>query len=433
MLNAAQRIDLKIAPDKASDVFRVSVNPVALSTLPAAIAYELPSLKEGDWKISFLSPTPAGAEYLGRNHRFVAALARFLLEEALTKHGWSDARDSLLEKYYLASEEQGGRVRDQLRVGVKDCLEVLANGFLSHTENEDFRRRVSAANTGPDRISAVELYSQLLRLVYRFLFLLVSEDRGLISSEEIYRDHYSIGRLRRLVDQRVAYTTDDDIWRSLQVLWRVLSDERPQASLGHQPMAAALGLPLLNGELFASLPLDSLLISNQDLLQAFGALAYYEDRRTGVRRRVNYAALGVEELGSVYEGLLDYDPSLSESGSTPNSQLIDEGSERRSTGSHYTPPELVAPLIQHALEPVLAERLKETKTKEAKALAILSIKVCDLACGSGHFLLAAARRLGKELAAVRTEADEPAPEAVREAIRDVMTPRLLRQRDSCLP
>lgn len=349
-----------------------------------------------------------------------SALYRLIHRTRLPK-GHSDAGDSLLEKYYLASEEQGGRVRDQLRVGVKDCIEQLALGFLSHANNGDLRRRVSAGHNEPDRISAVELYRQLLRLVYRFLFLLVSEDRGLISSEELYRNYYSIGRLRKLVDQRAAYTNHGDIWRSLRVLWLVLSDDRPHASLGHHPMATALGFPLLNGELFAPLSLDSFSISNKDLLLAFGMLAYYEDRETRVRRRVNYAALGVEELGSVYESLLDYEPTISASGTTPAFQLIDEGSERRSTGSHYTPPELVAPLIQHALEPLLAERLKETKTKEAKELAILSIKVCDLACGSGHFLLAAARRLGKELASVRTEADEPAPETVREAIRDVMT------------
>ena len=87
VLNAAQRIGLQISPDKVNNVFRVAVNAAALSTLPNAITYELPSPKEGEWRISFISPTPEGAEYLGRNHRFVVALARFLMEEALTKHG----------------------------------------------------------------------------------------------------------------------------------------------------------------------------------------------------------------------------------------------------------------------------------------------------------------------------------------------------------
>jgi type I restriction-modification system DNA methylase subunit len=69
---------------------------------------------------------------------------------------------------------------------------------------------------------------------------------------------------------------------------------------------------------------------------------------------------------------------------------------------------------------VIEERLQPAKTKAEKEAAILSIRVCDPAAGSGHFLLAAARRLGKELARVKTGEDEPAPERVREAIRDVV-------------
>ena len=87
VLNAAQRIGLKITRDKRADAFRVAVKPDASITLPPAITYSLPLVKDGDWIISFISPTPEGAEYLGRNHRFVTALARFLMEEALTKGG----------------------------------------------------------------------------------------------------------------------------------------------------------------------------------------------------------------------------------------------------------------------------------------------------------------------------------------------------------
>lgn len=87
VLNAAQRIGLRITPDKRTDAFRVAVKPDASITLPPAISYSLPSVKDGEWLISFISPTPEGAEYLGRNHRFVTVLARFLMEEALTKGG----------------------------------------------------------------------------------------------------------------------------------------------------------------------------------------------------------------------------------------------------------------------------------------------------------------------------------------------------------
>jgi hypothetical protein len=85
VLNAAQRIGIQIAPDRRANVFRVTVRPEARATLPAGVNAVLPATKSGQWLISFVSPTPEGAEYLGRNHRFVATLAQFLMEEALTK------------------------------------------------------------------------------------------------------------------------------------------------------------------------------------------------------------------------------------------------------------------------------------------------------------------------------------------------------------
>ncbi len=339
-----------------------------------------------------------------------AALYRLLHRTRLPR-GLVDARDCLLEKYYAHSVEQGGRVREHLRDGVEQCLTLLGNGFLRHPANDELRRRVAPDCPGNERITAIELYRQLLRLVYRFLFLLVSEDRGLLSPDPVYREYYGVARLRRLLESRVAYTDHDDLWQSLRALWKVFSDER---------LAAFLQLAPLNGELFSPQALDAYTLTNRDLLDAFWRLAWYRESSSTPPRRVNYAALDVEELGSVYESLLEFHPHLSGSPNAPAFDLVLEGGERRSTGSHYTPPELVAPLIRHALEPVLEERLHSGSTAEQKISAILSMRVCDLACGSGHFLLAAARRLGKELARLRTGEDEPAPERVREAVREAI-------------
>jgi len=85
VLSAAQRLGVQIAPDRRPNVFRIFVSPEARASLPTAIASALPITKTGHWFVSFVSPTPEGAEYLGRNHRFVATLAQFLMEEALTK------------------------------------------------------------------------------------------------------------------------------------------------------------------------------------------------------------------------------------------------------------------------------------------------------------------------------------------------------------
>jgi hypothetical protein len=339
-----------------------------------------------------------------------AALYRLLHRSRLPRDS-AAAGDCLLESYYAHSIEQGGRVRDRLRGGVEQCIEILANGFLGHSANSELRRRVALA-AGNERLTAEEFYRQLLRLVYRFLFLLVSEDRGLLSPASIYRDHYGVTRLRALVDRRAAHTGHDDLWQSLRVLWLVLTRD-------DQPMAAALGLPVLNGELFARQDLDEFTIANRELLRAFWCLAWYQESNSAPPRRVNYAALDVEELGSVYESLLEFYPVIEPGPSGKPAFRLHFGSERKTTGSYYTPPELVAELVRSTLEPVIADRL--AKQPKAKAKALLAIRVCDPACGSGHFLLAAARRLGKELARVQTGEEEPAPERVREAIREVVS------------
>jgi hypothetical protein len=177
--------------------------------------------------------------------------------------------------------------------------------------------------------------------------------------------------------------------------------------------------------------LDEYAIDNHELLQAIRQLSLYEQK--GQSRRVNYAALDVEELGSVYESLLDFHPQIQARQGIYEFQLV-TGSDRKTTGSYYTPPELVGQLIKSALEPVIEEKIRNAKfvirnsennyelrtTNYELEKALLSLKVCDPACGSGHFLLAAARRIGKELAKVRTGEAQPGVEPLRKAIRDVV-------------
>ncbi|MCX8207857.1 MAG: N-6 DNA methylase, partial [Methanothrix sp.] len=339
-------------------------------------------------------------------------LYRLLHRTRLPRAG-ADAPQCLLERYYQHSVTQGGRVRERLRDGVEECIKLLANGFLAHPNNEELRHRIIRSQITPE-----DLYRQLLRLVYRFLFLLVSEDRGLISSNPLYLKHYSVSRFRQMLDDRGAYTEHHDLWLSLRLLWRLLSDDTQIKQIGNMPPASLLDLPVLDGELFEPIDLDECYISNEDLLRALWYLINYQDSPSGPPRRVNYAALDVEELGSVYESLLDYHPWINTTG-VPAFELH-PGSERKSTGSYYTPAELVGELVRSALEPVVEARLKGVSSREAQEDALLSIKVVDPACGSGHFLLAAARHLGKRLARIRTGYEEPTPEEVRRATRDVI-------------
>ena len=366
-------------------------------------------------------------EAIFEQHLFEDFLLLFrLLHRSRLPSGAEDASQCLLEQYYQLSLEEGERARDRLRDSVVSCLTELAQGFLSHPENTRLRERLSSPD---DSYDALAFYRDLLRLIYRFLFLLVAEDRGLLSDDPLYREHYSVSRFRRLAENRSFYTEHEDLWLSLRVLWKLLSDATPQA--GDKPLASYLGLSPLNGELFSPLFLDECLIRNRELLSALWWLLNYRESEADLPHRINYAALDVEELGSVYESLLDYQPTVTKKEGQVLTFELNPGTERKSTGSYYTPAPLVAELIRSALEPVIEERLKEAKriangewrtanySLFAKR-ALLSIKVVDPACGSGHFLLAAARRLGKELARIETGEDEPSPEAVREAVREVI-------------
>ena len=348
-----------------------------------------------------------------RFHDF-AALYRLIHRSRLPR-GMADANECLLEKYYAQTIEQGGRVREHLRDGVEECLKLLGNGFLTHKDNEELRQKLKSG-----QLTSAQFYRQLFRIVYRFLFLLVSEDRGLISPNQIYRDHYGIARLRRMLDVQAAWTDHADLWLSLRTLWKLFGDDK---------LAKILDLAPLNGELFAPQTLDGCVLSNRDLLHAFWHLAYYQERQGAPARRVNYSALDVEELGSVYESLLEFHPDVATDAAGRLQFDLIFGSERKTTGSFYTPPELVNELIESALMPVVRQRLDDaakadkrdnTGTKHQQA-ALLSLKIIDIACGSGHMLLAAARRVGKELAKLRTGEDEPAPERIRESIRDVIS------------
>ncbi len=333
--------------------------------------------------------------------------------------GVEDAPACLLEQYHLQTVEEGGRIREALRDAVEHALVTLGNGFLRHRRNDALREAVASTRLSPEGY-----YQELLYLIYRLLFLMVAEERQLLQaadteSRQLYRRyeaHLSLARLRRLAEEPLgAPQRYDDFYLGLRALFHVLRE--PQ-------LCPPLGLAPLNGELFDRSKLHHLedaYLDNGAALEAIGALSSFVPQGERVRRRVNYGALDVEELGSVYESLLDYQPVLETTGAGIRFGLI-QGTERKSTGSYYTRPELVNELVRSALAPVIEARLAATDgSPEARQEALLDLNVCDPACGSGHFLLAAARRIGAELARVRSGEQEPTPEALRVAIRDAIT------------
>jgi hypothetical protein len=312
-----------------------------------------------------------------------------------------------LEKWSQAARTEGVRVLDGLRDGVQRAIEHLGQGFLAHPANAALRENLRSG-----ALDKQDYYRQILRLVYRLLFLFVADDRELLLAptadpvtQRRYRNFYATTRLRHLATTR-AGSRHHDLYCGLKLVMEKLSgDGCPE-----------LALPALGSFLFSqrALPdLNACDISNLYFLEAIRSLAVTQTGQS--RRVVDYKNLGAEELGSVYESLLELHPDLNAEAASFELKVA-AGSERKKTGSYYTPTSLISCLLDSALDPVLLEAAKQA----APEAAILKLKVVDPACGSGHFLIAAAHRIAKRLAAVRTGEEEPPPEAQRRAIRDVI-------------
>ncbi|RJR31103.1 MAG: hypothetical protein C4576_32215 [Desulfobacteraceae bacterium] len=324
-------------------------------------------------------------------------------EDKTPEHCW-------LEKWYNTAAQQGVRALDQLRDGVQRAIEALGGGFLAYPGNGMLREKLRSGE-----LNTQDYYRQVLRQVYRLLFLFVAEDRELLSDPsapagagKLYLEHYSTLRLRSLAG-KTRGTRHPDLWRALRLVLDRLHAGCPE-----------LALPALGSYLFSAgvtADLNGQDIANADLLKAFRALTFTVARN--VLRPINYRNLGPEEFGSVYESLLEMHPAIHMEASNPEDRFklsTAAGSERKTTGSYYTPSSLVNCLLDSALEPVLNEASRKPDPEKA----LLDLKICDPACGSGHFLIAAAHRIAKRLAAIRAGEDEPAPEHYQHALRDVI-------------
>jgi hypothetical protein len=327
--------------------------------------------------------------------------SRIEVEEGKTPdHCW-------LEKWSKAAQEQGTRALEDLRNSVEKAITALGSGFLSCRTNNVLREKLRSGS-----LDKQDYYRQILRVVYRMIFLFAADDRDQLllpdadpKAKDLYNTYYSTQRLRRL-SQKTSGTRHCDLYRSIGLIFDKLE----------KTGCPELALPALGSFLWSRNAVPDLAdcdIANRDFLDCIRTLGFTTRNNTLIV--VDYKNLGAEELGSVYESLLELHPDLNTDIATFELSTAG-GHERKTTGSYYTPTSLINCLLDSALEPVIAEAVKKPDPEKA----ILDLKVCDPACGSGHFLVAAAHRIAKRLAAVRTGDEEPSPQAQRHALRDVI-------------
>lgn len=340
-------------------------------------------------------------------------------ETRLATRGDGGPETCYLEQWRTASADAGERVLAGLRKGVEQAISLLGTGFIAHPSNPQLRLRLENNELRLD-----DLNRALLRLVYRMLFWFVAEDRDALlippsddfstevrQARDRYAAYFSANRLRHLA-RRQRGTRHTDLFDAVSLVFD---------GLGNEKGTEELALPGIGGIFEAGAldePLSGARLTNEALLSAVRALAWFKSREGGPLRRVDFGNLGAEELGSIYESLLEliphYDPDQ-----RSYTLTVLPGNERKESGSYYTPTSLVECLLDSALDPLLDEATARG-TSDEKIVALLELTVCDPACGSGHFLVAAARRIAKRIAAEETgEAEPPEPE-IRRALRWVV-------------
>lgn len=296
-----------------------------------------------------------------------------------------------LEQWRDIGRVEGVAARDKLRRGVEAALIELGQGFIEHHANGALRQALTDGKLGRQAY-----FEELLRLVYRLIFLFAAEDRELLhapaapqAATKAYAEGYSLARLRERCMRRTAWDRHGDAWEGLKATFAALVEGE-----------ARLGLPALGG-LFASDQLANLTackIDNRRLLAAMWRLAWMRPDGHPLTR-VNWRDMETEELGSVYESLLELTPIASADTRTFTFAEGDEtrGNARKVSGSYYTPDSLVQALLDESLNPLIEETVAG-KDDQAAIEALLNLRIIDPACGSGHFLLAAARRLASRIA-----------------------------------
>ena len=317
------------------------------------------------------------------------------------------AADCALEHWRDAGSREGEVARDRLAGQVQAALKILGSGFLE--ANPEL-----AAKLQLGELSLTEWFNELLRLVYRLIFLMVAEDRNLlhppkskVDARSLYGEGYSLRTLRAQSFRAANWDRHVDRFEGIKVIFRALA-------LGEDRLA----LPSLGG-LFAQDQLPSLqkaTLRNRAFMEGLYRLSWLADK-TGMVP-VNWRAMETEELGSVYESLLQLQPQLSDNGNSlvfASEAAEQRGNQRKTTGSYYTPDSLVQVLLDTALDPVLEKIEGNADNPEA---ALLNLSIIDPACGSGHFLLAAARRIATRLARLRSDGT-PTTGEFRHALRDV--------------
>jgi hypothetical protein len=290
-----------------------------------------------------------------------------------------DAHSLGLERMLRESGELARGIGDTLKAQVYDALRHLAQGFLDYEQNL----------LRPDPATLKQIYDGSLIVLYRLLFILYAEARELLPlrESERYREDYSLSAItrevaRRLQQQRPLLSTSGKLWGQLKELFAIIDRGSPPLKV------ATFNGGLFDGEKHPLL--ERFTIGDNRLEQAIDKLA----RAQG--QFIDYRDLAERHLGTVYEGLLEYQlVPLEQPEDVWSVALVNARGERKSSGSYYTPDFVVQYIVDATVGPLLRAAVAGKSSDAEKVQAILNVNVADLAMGSGHFPVAACEYIAR--------------------------------------
>lgn len=330
--------------------------------------------------------------------------------------------DRVLEESNLFAEKLG----EDLKWNIYEAIETLANGFFDYHQNDLSRESFEEADllsSNNDNFAEARLglvHESSLIYLYRLIFILYAESEGrdlLNTGNDYYREKFSLNHLKKQVaDKRDTPGSefaawDDELWTQLNDLFELID----QGSLAKGIPRDSLHIPAYNGGLFRTDPdekdpveahfLHKYEVGDDCLAEVIDLLTRREDDDRPGKTFVDYSSLQVRHLGSIYEGLLQYQLNVADEAITVEDPLeggtktvkdgevyltTDEG-ERKATGSYYTPQPVVDYIVENTLDPLLEDiriGIPEDDDEYAKRFteAVAHLKILDPAMGSGHFL-----------------------------------------------
>lgn len=339
--------------------------------------------------------------------------------EALSDGGTVDEILAASERF---ANDLGSRLRERVYNEVVPGLATALGRELQGTDDDGW---------------LAEAYHRTMVVLFRLLFVAYAEDKGLLPYER--NVPFTNASLKSLARELIPYIQGEQefspdsavFWRRVVNLWRAVDKGKTD-----------WGIPPYNGGLFSTVTssgaaLDKLELRDADFGPALARLLVDIDP-DGVEGPVDFRSLSVREFGSIYEGLLESELAVAETDLTTDKKGVylpagkkdtvvvaagevyfhNASGARKSSGSYFTKPFVVEHLLDHALEPAIADHFSRVLDDlgrgddAAAARRFFDFRCVDISMGSGHFLVAAVDRLEARFSEFLDE--HPIPGVTRE-------------------